>query len=216
VAVACGDSSEENPGLVTLSGTVRDYFSDAPISGADLAIEELPFATTAQANGTFRFTDIPAHSILTVSASAPNYRLTRNDTIQFPGRSVVHLIQAVAAADVARQFTILGLTETLGSAVVIATLVEGGVTLEGIPLTDITLRDLGMSPVGSGPYVVGATGDVDPALTAATAFGGRSRIVFLNVPPGFQRFELTLPGAPPRTLIRNVVTSTGGVALVTP
>jgi hypothetical protein len=110
----------------------------------------------------------------------------------------------------------LSLTATAGTAIVIATLTDSGAPLENLPLADVKLRDAGQSPVGDGPFIIGAAGDVDPALTVTTAFGGRSRVAFLNVPAGLTALSVTLAGPVPTTRVANLITTANGATLVTP
>jgi hypothetical protein len=210
-----GGGTDEIPGLLTLSGVVRDYFTDGPVASAVLTIEQLSSATTSSADGAYGFSNIPSNSLLTVIAARTNYRPTRNAPIQSAASSLVHPVSIVSIADVARQYTASNLLAVAGTAVVIANLTDGGLPLEGVPLANITLVDAALSPVGNGPYIFGASGDVNPALTVTAAFAGRSRVAFLNVPPGIQTLTVALPGTPPRTLTATIVSSGGGVTFIT-
>ena len=213
LGAACGDSNGPS-NRVALSGTVTDYFAATPIANAFLSVNELSVTGSAKANGTFRLTGIPTSSTLTVTVSAANYAATVSDTIQFDTHSLTRSLQAVASADVNRQFVAVGVGAVPGTAMVIATLPDAGTPLVGVPLVDIALRDSAQNTVGSGPYVVGATGDLDPTLTQTSSFGGRSRIAYLNVPAGQATLTVTIAGGTP--LVANVLTSASGVTLVTP
>lgn len=89
--------------------------------------------------------------------------------------------------DVMRPYTAIGRTPTPGTGVVVATLVDDtGAPLVGVSMADIRLLDATSLPVGVGPYMFGATGDIvdSNTLRASASFNGRSRVAFLDVPAG--------------------------------
>ena len=89
--------------------------------------------------------------------------------------------------DVMRPYTAVGRTPTPGTGVVVATLVDDtGAPLVGVSMADIRLVDATSLPVGMGPYMFGAAGDIvdSNTLRASASFNGRSRVAFLDVPAG--------------------------------
>jgi hypothetical protein len=130
------------------------------------------------------------------------------------------IANAASSADVARQYAVIGLTPTPGTGIVVATLVDDtGAPLVGVSVADIRLLDATSLPVGLGPYMFGATGDIVDSSTLAvtTSVGGRSRVAFLDVPVG----TLTLTVVYSRdgkVLTRSapVVTAAGGMTTVQP
>jgi hypothetical protein len=90
---------------------------------------------------------------------------------------------------------------------------DAGQPRVGLPLADITLVDTAAVPVGTGPFVFGTGGDLDPALTSTAAFGNRSRVAFLNVPAGINTLRVNVSNPSPATLSVQVVTSLGSVTL---
>ena len=70
---------------------------------------------------------------------------------------------------------------------VFATLVDrAGAPLAGVSVVDIQLLSADLLPVGMGPYVFGAGGDIvdNGTLSVTASFNGRSRVAFLDVPVG--------------------------------
>jgi len=74
-------------------------------------------------------------------------------------------------------------------------------------------------PVGLGPYVFGAAGDIvdNSSLSITTSVAGRSRVAFLDVPVG--RFTLSVSfssGGRIVTRSTQVVAAAGGITLAQP
>jgi hypothetical protein len=217
-APGCGGDDEG--GLTTprvnILGHTHDDFTDAPVAGATIAVDELVGVSTfTAANGTFTLATIPGNATYHLVGSATNYRPTRNEPLAVGTINVNAHVAMIAAADATRQYTGLGRTAVGGTAIVIVDLRDdGNAPRTGIPVADITLVDGASNPVGVGPYVFGAAGDmVDHATLGASAtYGGRSRVGFLDVPPGTHTLRVTV--APGQTLTATVVASAGGVTLV--
>lgn len=127
---------------------------------------------------------------------------------------------STSAPDIRRQYAVIDRTPTAGTGVVYATLVDTtGAALVGVALADIHLLDATSQPAGLGPYVFGMAGDiVDPSvLSVTTAFDGRSRVAFLDVPVG--RFTLTISfssGGTTVTRSAQVVTTAGAITQAQP
>ena len=106
----------------------------------------------------------------------------------------------MSVADVSRQYVTLGKTATPGLAVLFDEMRnDAGAPVVGIPLANVKLLDAAMQPVTGalGPFFIGVNGDVDPAATTSAAFGTppRSRVLFLDVPPGSFTLSVTYPPA---------------------
>ncbi len=215
-ALAC---STENlgPDTADLSGVVRDYFADTPIADAVLKIAELPLrADTSKGNGSYLVNDLATKSTVTVLVTAAAHIETRNLPVSLGTKSVVRAMFTVGAADALRQYTAVSIAPTADASkgVFVELKDTGGVPREGIPVADITLVNQAQNPVGAGPFIFGIAGDIVPVATLAvtTAFNGRSRVGFLDVPPGIYTLRVVVAGG--ATLTRTVVAEADGVTLV--
>jgi hypothetical protein len=119
---------------------------------------------------------------------------------------------------VTRPYAAIGRTPTPGAAVVFATLFDAsGAPLVGVPTTDVHLLNGAKQPVGIGPYVFSAAGDIvdGSALGVTFSFNGSSRVAFLDVPVGMFTLSVsTFVAGSVRTRSVQVVTTAGAVALV--
>lgn len=217
--MACSSSGDEGGGAVTLTGTLLDDFTGLAVASAVLTAENTnpPLTATTTANGEFAFTVDPNTELDIVAAGPAGYRPTRNRPVTVGAVSGVADLGIVAAADALRQYGTLGLIPGVGVGVVFATMVDvTGQPLEGIPLADVQLVDSGGNPVALGPYYFGAAGDLvaNATLNVSTAFGGRARVGFLDVPAGPHTLKITFPGpGGPQTKTVEVVTSADGVTV---
>jgi len=181
-----------------VTGKVNDYYANTAISGASLASEGVdpPMTAMTEPSGAFTLDHVPSGGKLYLVASSTDFRPTRNPVLTIADKAMMQDQFAVKVLDAQRQYTIAAKPLVAGKAILIAELVRNnGTPIEGIPLTNIQLLDAAQAPVpGITILFVGANGDVDPALTTATAFAGRSRAVILDAPPG--SFTLSVnPGA---------------------
>lgn len=174
-----------------VSGVAKDYFGGDPLADATIETDGVTPAMLASslADGTYALEGVPVGSKIYLSArkTTPLYRPTRNTSTNVADADVVQDVFLLSDADVKRQYTTLGKTPLAGTSFLTAEMKSGnGAPLENITLDKVTLVDANDQPVQGvlGPYFFGAAGDIDPALTTATAFGGRSRVAFLDVPPG--------------------------------
>lgn len=187
---AGGDVDAAPTPAVRVSGKAKDYFTGAAL--ATVAVEsdgmepQLCNATTDSA-GDFAFTTVPPGSVFYLSASRTNYRATRGLPVRVEAMPVTADQAVVSVSDARRQYTTLGLPLAAGKAVVFADLLRrNGTPLADVPIADIKLLDATSAPVGLGPYVFGPNGDLvsNATLAVTTDVGGRSRVGFLDVPPG--------------------------------
>lgn len=187
------DATEETTLLLT--GKVMDYFGGVSVKDAALATDGLDpaqIATSADDGG--YSLEIPVGSKLFVVATKPAYRPTRNQAITVADASLSQDVYVSADQDVKNQYTAVGATPAEGTAFVIAELRHDDNTpLDGIPLTNIVLRDAQDQPVAGiqGPYAFNASGSLDSTLTMAMTYSGRSRIALLDVPPGTYTLAVT-------------------------
>jgi hypothetical protein len=196
--VDAGDDTDASPDPVLLSvtGKTVDYFTGADLDAVLLATEGMtPAASgTSDAAGNFELRVPPGSAFYAVGSRA-NYRTTRSAPLRVTDQSVMMASLAVVSAnDSRRQYASLGLTPTAGRAVLFGLLLRNnGTPLEGVPLADITLVDAQQAPVGLGPYFFGETGDLvsNATLAVSTAFGGKARVGFLDVPPGTYTLKVT-------------------------
>jgi hypothetical protein len=209
--LSCGTDSNESQ-TTTLIGVAIDYDPTAMLSGAGVTLLDPPgSSTTSDANGHFSFTQLTRGTSVRVMVSATNYRETVNP-IRLLGASTIQMVAlAASVAFVNQQYAAVAVTPTAGTAMLIAKLEDDlGTPRTAIPLSDITLLDQNQAPVGTGPYVFGASGNLDNTLTATASFGGQSRIAFLNVPPGNYTLRV-VDGVP---LLRPLAARADGVTLV--
>ncbi|MEO7794932.1 MAG: hypothetical protein ABIV06_09185 [Thermoanaerobaculia bacterium] len=167
-----------------LIGFARDYWTGDSLAGVTLATSNPVRAATSDAAGRYVLVDLaPAAAVQPQATIFAGYRATGNGPIALGGGSKSCDLFAMSAADVQRQYTLLGITPTSGLAILIADLRRPDDSpLTGTPLADISLQDAGATPIGQGPYFLGASGDVDNSLLVSTAFDGRARVAYLNVP----------------------------------
>lgn len=185
-----------DPALLSVSGKTVDYFTSTPLESVTLGTEGMTPAASGSSDATGNYElRVPPGSVFYASAARANYRPTRSAPIRVAGDSLVMTdLTLVSVNDSRRQYTSLGLTPTAGRAVLFGLLIRNnGMPLEGIPLADITLVDAQQAPVGLGPYFFGANGDLvsNATLAVSTAFAGKARVGFLDVPPGTYTLKVT-------------------------
>jgi hypothetical protein len=125
VAPGCGgdDDGGVTTPRVNIIGHTHDDFTDAPIAGATIAVDELVGVTTfTAANGTFTLATVPGNATYHLVGSATNYRATRNEPLAVGTINVAAHVAMVSTADASRQYTGLGRTAAAGTAIVIVDL----------------------------------------------------------------------------------------------
>lgn len=170
----------------TLVGVAKDYDLGGLLKGVPVAILELPTKTaTTDSSAKFKFDQLTPNTSVRVVVTGTNYRETINPITLLGARTVNVSVFGASVAFVGIQYAAVGLTQTAGAGMVVARLEDDlGDPRVGIPLADITLLDQNQAPAGTGPYIFGAADQLDNTLFLTAEFGGRSRIAFLNVPPG--------------------------------
>jgi len=214
--LACGDGSgiiSVNSPLVSVSGITRDYFTTNALGSAVITIDDHPTLTTTSGTvGAYTFS-VSGSTTLRVVTALTNYRPTRNETLTVGLSAVVADQFAAANADINRQYTAVGLFPNINTGVVIVNLRDdAGQPRVGIPVADIVLLS-GSTPVGLGPFVFTGT-DVVPQTTQAVTVlaGGRSRVAFLDVPPGTLTLSVKLSAT--QTVTATVFVTANGATLV--
>jgi len=215
---ACETGDETR--LLTLSGFVRDYFTNTATPGVVLDWEDPLGATvTSSTAGAYQITGLLETDIVFITGSLTSYRNTRNEPVILGTTDATANVAMVSIPDAARQYTAVGVTPVAGGADVYVTLVDAlGQPHLNIPLSDIVIADTADNAVGLGPFVFGSAGDIvsQTELGVTTAFAGRARVAFLNVPAG--RYELRVTyddGTPPAAVkTRLVDTDSSGVTLL--
>lgn len=204
----------------SLSGVVRDYEGSDPLPRVDVATEGLALTLATQSDdaGAYVLAGIPAASVLFLHAmpSGTLYRPTLNPVVAIGEADVQEDVQVLSSVHAQRLYATINLAPQPGTAVVIAELRQaGGAPLEGIPPESITLTAAGGADrVGKGPYFLNGTNDIDPTLTATTAFGGRARVAYLDVPPGEHSLVVVVEaGPPPVTAQARILTWQNGATL---
>ena len=204
-----------------VSGKAKDYFTGAVLGSATISSDgmEPQLTATTDAAGDFAFDAVPPGSVFFLIANRAVYRPTRGVPVRVEAMAVTADQTLVSVNDARRQYTTLGLPVVTGKAVVFAELRRNnGTPLADVPVADIVLVDALDAPVGVGPFVFGPTGDLVSNLTLAvsTVVDGRSRVGFLDVPPGAHTLKVTYPsgGGAPMTVTARVDATADGATLV--
>jgi hypothetical protein len=145
---------------------------------------------------------------------------TRN-LIAIADASIDQDLYLMSTSDIGRQYATAGKTPTAGRAFVVAELQRSdGSPLAGVALTAVQLVGANDAPLAgvSGPYVIGAAGDILPppgGPTETTTYNGKSRVAFLDVPVGASSLKVTYTdGGQPRTITTPVSTAADGATIV--
>jgi len=217
------DAAVDTPPVVAqsvrVSGKAMDYFTGLVLDSSTVSTDGIDpqKSATSVADGSYAIDDIPFASSLFLSATHANYRSTRNTPTTIADQPVLQDVYVMSIPDVSRQYVTGGFGQpTLGKAFLAAEMkTELGTPLEGIPLANITLVDsAGVAvPDTKGPLFFGANGDVDPALTVATAFQGRSRVAVFDVPPGVYTLKVIDAQATPKTATATITGTADGAVL---
>lgn len=201
-----------------LSGRAMDYFGNVPLADVAIVTDGLePSQTAVSAPDGLYEMPMFVGSSLYLHAAKTDYRLTRSAAITIMADSVMADAYVMSVQDVKNQYTSAGATPTAGTAFVVAELRRNNNTPLEVPLADIKLLDANNAPVTvKGPYAFNAAGALDPAATSVVAYGGRSRIALLDVPPGAYTLSVTYPDANnnPMTQGSPVATTADGATLV--
>lgn len=197
---------------VQLTGRTVDYFTGLPIG--ELGFETLGLAPelTAASNATGAYTlEIPvASSFFVRTAATDNLRPTVSDV----ARTATADVTVVSRADVVRQHATAGV-EVLPNttAVFVEIAASDGGPLQSLPRTSLSVVDPGSGQtIAAAPFIVGATGDVDPALEVAS--GQRARFVFLNVAVGAFALVVTCTTCQPVAQSDYPLVSSAGVTVL--
>lgn len=179
-----------------LTGKVVDYFGNVNVQDAALATDGMVpegMATSATDGG--YSIEVVVGSKLYVLATKTGYRPTRNMAITIADASVMQNVYVLSIQDINNNtLTAGGAAPVAGTAFLAADLRRNNnQPLDGVPLTDIKLLDAQNNPVAGvkGPYVFNAGGALDNTLTATATFQGRSRVAYLDVPPGTHTLVVT-------------------------
>lgn len=219
LAFGCGDDPTGS-GRVVLGGAVRDYFSSSGLPDVTVTYVDEGTALVGMSGpgGAYLFLNLHPSSAAVVTAALAGYRTTRSEAIALTPPSVSADLEIVATADVARQYTGVGRTPVAGTSAVFVTLRDAsGQPHTGIPVADIALApQAGGGPAGVGPFVFGASGDIvdNATLSVTTAFDGRARVAFLDVPPGAYTLTVTFTSGTVQTKTVNLDVVADGVTLV--
>ena len=195
---------------VRVSGKAKDYFTGAALATVALESEgmEPQLNATTDGTGDFAFDTVAPGSVFYLIASRTAYRPTRGEPVRVEDMAVIADQTVVSVADARRQYTSLGLPLVAGKAVVFAELLRrNGTPLVDVPVADLKIVDMLGAVVGSGAFVFGPNGDLvsNATLAVTTAVAGRSRVGFLDVPPGSYTLEVTYAtggGAPMTDRVR--------------
>lgn len=194
---AAGDDDDDDggtptPSIVEINGTTIDYFTGDPVASALFGTEGLEpeVGGASDGGGAFSLT-VPSNSTFRLRVSGVSgYRATSGHSVVTHVAGITGIeAPLVATADLERQYASIGAAPTAGRGAAFLDLRDpANFPLEGIPLADIALLDSANNPVSGvlGPYFFATGGDMvdGAALSESTAYGGRARAGFLDVPPG--------------------------------
>lgn len=184
-----GDAGSPVPSY-SVTGSVRDYANGDPLPDVALAVEGLDpgMQAVSDPSGAFTLEGVPGSSAFYFRAmpSGTTYLPTTNASVTVLDANVTADVYVVSAVYRQRQHSTVAIPLAPSTSLVVGELVNlDGTPLTGIPLAAVSIMPAGGGPgVGNGPYFIGGAGDVDPNLLVSTAFGGRARVAFLNVPSG--------------------------------
>jgi len=203
-----------------VSGKVMDYFTGDALAATAVTTDGLTpaAAATSGADGSYMMT-VPVGSKLFAMTSRGSYRPTRSAIITITDQPVTQNLYVAASADVARQFTSVGVAQTTGTIVAAEVQKNNGDPYTGLPLTAFTLVDSANAAVPgiSGPFFFGSLGDLDPAVTTSTAYGTtpRVRVGFLNLPAGTFTLKTAYTDGMgnPKINATTIIVDSGGVTL---
>ncbi|MBS1124425.1 MAG: hypothetical protein H6Q90_6653 [Deltaproteobacteria bacterium] len=186
-----------------VSGKAIDYFGNVAMPDAIVTTDGITPAimATSAVDGVWVLDEVPIGSRVFLTVAHASYRATRNVATPVADAPVVQDAYLMSVADVLRQYVSLGKTPTAGTAFLAAEMqLPDGLPIVDIPLANVVLVDAANLPVPGvlGPVFFGAVGDVDPAVLTATAVAGKSRVAFLDLPPGTYTLKVTFPDASPR------------------
>ena len=183
-----------------VSGVVRDYFTGAPLDAVTLRVDGQPdLLSVSDADGKYVFPRVAAAESFVVIAARASHLETRNDVGPVGSAPLVADLFLVTPADLASQATAVGEPQLPDNGAVFIDLVDdAGQPREGLPATNVILdTQVLAAPAPAGPFFFGASGSLDPAITVATAFNGRSRAGFVNVAPVPWTLDVIPVGQPP-------------------
>lgn len=206
------DVADEITALM-LTGSVVDYFGNVNVDAAALATDGLdpPVNATSAADGAYQI-EVAVGSKLFVVATKTNYRPTRNEAITVADMPVMQDLYVLSTQDINNNYTAaVGAAPLAGTAFFAAELRRNNnQPLDGIPLANIELLDATNTPVVGvkGPFVFNAAGALDNTITDATTYQGRSRIAYLDVPPGTHTLVVTYPNNNGGTQTNNTLVTT--------
>jgi hypothetical protein len=218
-----GADAPPQAAAINVTGMTMDYFGAVALPSAAYTTDGMTPAMngTSGADGSYALANVPPASSFYVSVTGgSNYRPTRDDAITVKDVSVMTNLYAVSKIDTQRQYSTLGLTPTLGTALTIVNLVRNnGTPLEGVAPADITIVDSAGKPVPGalGPYFFGPNGDVVPIATlgVSTTYNGTARMAYLDVPPGAWTVNVSYKSAQGTIMTMKVpvMTAADGVTL---
>lgn len=214
------DADAGSAGGLSVSGMVTDYFTGNGLDTTLITTDGLdpPASTTDLPDSSYSIAVATASKLYLIATRA-SYHDTRNVTTVITDTPVSQQLAVLSESDVARQYTTVGATQNASDGFVVVQLEEDdGTPVTGIGSAAIKLLDEAGSAAAVGePYFFGAVGDLDPAVTTATAEGGSgSRAAFLNVPAGQYTVAVTFTpaGGSAETDHTPLVVSAGGATLV--
>jgi hypothetical protein len=146
-----------------------------------------------------------------VIASKTGYRVTRNTSVSVADMPLSQDVYLMSSQDVTNQYTGIGATPTTGTAFVTAELRRNNNTALEVPLANVQLLDANNVVVTGGvkgPYAYNTAGNVDMAATTVTAYQGRARIAYFDVPPGTYTLSVSYQNAQNQTTVNTSSLST--------
>lgn len=193
------DTPSTDPKLASIAGDVRDYWTDTPVPGAQVATIGLTPDLTSRSDeaGRFIMAGRSAGSRCSLLVSGADGYVETTVPVELSSGPTTLSAIAIAAPDINRQHALLGIAREPETATIIVELLDGaGGPLQMVPLSDITLTTANGLAIGGGPYFFGANRDVQPQadMPISHAFDKRARAAFINVPKGDHTLQVTGTG----------------------
>jgi hypothetical protein len=213
-----GDDDDDGGGTTPIgqrvSGKTLDYFGGGVVASSAITTDGIDpvIDATSAADGTWSINGVPLGAEIYLSTAHAGYRTTRNGAFAIAA-DLDQDIFAVGEADIVDQYTAASATPVDGTAVLIVELRDDrGMALEGIPLANIKLLDSTGTTIANTQALFFNATEVDPALTAATAFDGRSRVAIMDVPAGTYTLKVnfTTPNNMPITNTTRIKAAANG------
>lgn len=178
------DGGVDDIPALSLSGSLVDFSTGDPLTSATVSTDGLvPSPTVTVSGSTFELSGIPPFSNFHVLAgSPPNHRSTYSTVVLVEDADLSGItFEALSEDFIESLYTAYGVTETDGTSLVVAKLVDD----QGAPLAGVAASAFALDAGTDGPYFLDADKAPDALLTESSSSG---YVVVFNVTPGLASF----------------------------